>query len=555
MFADNDRISRIQVKCQFALTFLGPAILSICTGIKIQNTLIGIAIGTVFLMIWMFFLLRFSHGFCHMEKSCGKVLSVCIKLLLLFYLVETGGFLAEKTGHLIATYVIPGIRPELAAFLFILFSLAGCQTIQARGRFAQCIWPVIGWSISFLLIVAVVFGTIGMEDIFRLPHITWNRKDFQEIIQQALWMLSVFSGIILLPFLGEQVEQKGETGKNLLWTMSKAGLYLGGIHLLLFFLLGTSVEERESYPMLLAMAGIRLPGGFLRRMDLIFLTILLFSNLFAMGSILFYGKVIGESMKLKKCRLFLGVFCLIAGKIVLSGTEIQDYYPKILQTVFLPLLLGITVCFSFLRRNNRKILAAVLCGCLLLSGCRMIEPENRAYPLVAGIAFDGKEYKVYLSMAQLAQSTGQGKTGEEAQTQENHGILLLVGKNKEEILEYYKERYELYLDTGHIQAVIFEKQLMEDYGKDLISSMEKGQMAGAGASVFVADDVERIFQISQEQGISLGGFLSGIYENRIDEKLPKTMAQVYKRFCEQKKEISLPVLKVEENRIYVDKET
>ncbi len=554
MFADNDRISRIQVKCQFGLTFLGPAILSIFTGIKIQNALIGIAAGTVFLMMWMFFLLRFSHGFCHMEKSCGKFLSVCIKILFLCYLVETGGFLAEKTGHLIATYVISGISPEFAAFLFILFSLAGCQTIQSRGRFAQCIWPVVGYIISFFLVIAVIFGTIGMEGIFIIPEQTWNRQDFEEIAQQALWMISIFSGIILLPFLGQQVEQKGETGKKLLWTMGKAGLYLGGIQLLLFLLLGTSVEERESSPVLLAMAGIRLPGGVLRRMDLIFLTILLFSNLFAMGSILFYGKIIGESMRMKKCRLIFAILCFMAGRITLSGTGIQNYYPKILQTIFLPLFLGITVCFSFLRKNNKKILAVILCGCLLLSGCRMIEPENRAYPLVAGIDFDGKEYKVYLSMAQLAQSTGQGKTGEEAQTQENHGILMLVGKNKEEILEYYKERYELYLDTGHLQAVIFEKQLMEDYGKNIISSMEKGQMAGAGASVFLADDVEKIFQISQEQGISLGGFLSGIYQNRVDGKLPQTMAQVYRRLCEQKEEISLPVLKVEENRIYVDKE-
>ena len=69
--------------------------------------------------------------------------------------------------------------------------------------------------------------------------------------------------------------------------------------------------------------------------------------------------------------------------------------------------------------ENRKIRCKFWKSCIVsaiitilipgLSGCQIIEPEKRAFPLVVGIDWQQGEYRIYLGMAQLAVSTGQGK--------------------------------------------------------------------------------------------------------------------------------------------------
>mgnify|MGYP003405423890 CR=1 FL=1 len=173
--------------------------------------------------------------------------------------------------------------------------------------------------------------------------------------------------------------------------------------------------------------------------------------------------------------------------------------------------------------ENRKIRCKFWKSCIVsviitilipgLSGCQIIEPEKRAYPLVVGIDWQQGEYRIYLGMAQLAVSTGQGKESGDEQKGDEEGALLLTGASREEIMEIYNQTQELYLDPGHVQAVIFGKGILQDTEQmvHVLGEMEKEISLGNSAYVFAAEDIETIMGTNGNQVESLGQYLSGIW--------------------------------------------
>lgn len=192
---------------------------------------------------------------------------------------------------------------------------------------------------------------------------------------------------------------------------------------------------------------------------------------------------------------------------------------------------------------------------LFLTGCQVVEPEKRAYPLVVGMDWQGGEYQIYLGMAQLAESTGQGKEGGEEQQGNGSGALMLTGTSKEEILESYNSSRELYLDPGHVQAVIFGEGLVrEEEGMiRVLQDMEGDTSLGNSAYVFGTKDVRNVFEQNGGQVQSLGEFLSGVYENRTGQRKPVVLSDLYREIHNQGKVSELPWITVGENQLSVDK--
>ena len=76
MFADNERISWIQMERQFALAYLGePVVLWTGTGLSGRTGLCSILLSTIFLCVWVFFLLRQVHVYRYPEKYWGRGMS------------------------------------------------------------------------------------------------------------------------------------------------------------------------------------------------------------------------------------------------------------------------------------------------------------------------------------------------------------------------------------------------------------------------------------------------------------------------------------------------
>ncbi|MGI6005882.1 MAG: hypothetical protein ACOX8E_00145 [Ruminococcus sp.] len=185
----------------------------------------------------------------------------------------------------------------------------------------------------------------------------------------------------------------------------------------------------------------------------------------------------------------------------------------------------------------------------VLSGCGGVEPEKRAYPLIVSFDWKNEKYQVIYGMANLAVSTGQGKSGEESGNSQQ--TVLFAGNSMEEILKMYNQTQEYYLDQGHIQAVILGEALLGNQKacQEILDYLESSPVIGDGAAVFSCEDPENIMELNGGRIESLGTYLTGIYENRPGGRSKEmvTLRKVYRSWHENEETGKLPVLDAKEN--------
>ena len=156
-------------------------------------------------------------------------------------------------------------------------------------------------------------------------------------------------------------------------------------------------------------------------------------------------------------------------------------------------------------------------------------------------------------MVSLAESTEQGKSGQESNGQQ--GFLLLEGKNREEIMEQYNKTQNLYLDVGHVQALILGENLLKEEAKSkkLLLELQSEKSLGKGAYVYQTQFMEEVFVKNGKDDSSLGQYLTGIYENRIEQSNHTNLGQVYRQMEQGNIKEYLPTIQMVNEQIYVDK--
>ena len=187
-----------------------------------------------------------------------------------------------------------------------------------------------------------------------------------------------------------------------------------------------------------------------------------------------------------------------------------------------------------MEKDKRKLLfgMAVL-GLALLTSCQVVEPEKRAYPQVIGIDWQEEEenYIVWLHMASLTEDTGQSKQSGETQPGKE---LYFTGSDAQEIRAAYEATREQYLDIGHVKAVVFGASLQEngETFKKVLNGMEAESSLGNSPCIFTTESLGELAETVEEQELSLGDFLTGLYENRTDvsAQSPVKLADLYRAF-------------------------
>ena len=336
MFADNERISWIQMERQFALAYLGPVVLWTGTGLSGRTGLCSILLGTIFLCVWVFFLLRQVHVYRYPEKYWGRGMSRMI----------------AQIGEIITEYFVQGISVWVAAGILTLVSLGGSQNVQARGRFAETAWPVVCLLVGGMFFLAAFQIEPEMWKAAEDSYSIWRLEEGKEILWGMGWFLTMFLGASLIPFLVIQVAPKGGHAGSLFRTIGRIGLWQGAIVLILLGTFGKNGAKALKYPMLDLMAGVRLPGGFIRRIDLIFLTIILFALIFSLGSLFFYSKYIWQRVGLCRGRGIAVILSFLLGTSPFGRNVFTAEYPRLMLCIFLPFFLILTVCNAFLRRKS-----------------------------------------------------------------------------------------------------------------------------------------------------------------------------------------------------------
>ena len=551
-FTENNRISHRQLYRQMVLTFLAPFLLCLPGegALAGREGVVGILAALPLLAGYVILLMRMVPWYTDPVKNLGPVQGRLAGLFFLSYVFLTGAYLLDLMAELIPEMLVPGVPGIWIAFLSVCVCSFGTHRgMQRRGRMAEVSGGLLLGGIVLMMVLC-----LGQSRISYLQEMQETALAAGEIPGSFYTVLCAFSGLSLLPFMLKDVEKRGTAGKTLLLGITALCGILAGMLLLLPAVLGQERLASERYPVLPLMAGADLPGNVLARFDVLWAGFLLYSLLFALGSLFHYGHQITERARLGSGRWWIPAAVFLLGVTESGGTGIRDYYGFWLTRIFFPgmLLLQAYMAFRGRRKWNRKAACAcavILSGCLFLGGCGAVEPEKRMYPLALGVNTDGQGFRVIYGMPDLPRATGQEK-------QEEGGslpVLSIQGADFQEIQKRYDRSQEKYLDISHIQVILLGNALVENgRWQEFLSWLKQEPFMGENVYLFSTEDPEAVLALDGE-GSSMGEFLTGLLENRLpgQQKEGVTLRQVYHLWYQEGALMHLPVIKAENDSIQV----
>lgn len=557
-FAENNRISHRQLYRQLILSFLAPFLLCLFGngGTLGKNGVGGTVVAVILLFFYVIFLMRLRHSLENPVKTAGWFVGCLTGIFFLIYCVLTAAFLLALLGEIVTVSLGTGVsKGWLLLFSVLLCSLGTSRGIQRRGRMAEVSGGLVLAAVVLMLVLSV---RQGKWEYFQ-EMVTDSRWNMREILTDCYGVLCAFSGIGFLPFSLKYVEKNGSAGKTVRLAVGTLGILLILVELLLPAIFGWERLKYETIPIFPLLAGADLPGNVLARFDVLWMSFLLYSLLFSIGSLLHYGHLLTEKTGLGSGKGWICVAVYLLALFPVGDVGIQKYFRIYLGYIFVPGMLIFQAFFFFLgwkkRKKNGKAmgLVLVLLGAGMmgsLSGCGGVEPEKRLYPLAMGADMEGEKFLITLGTPDLPKATGQEKNGED----EEKKALEIKGKTFDEIEDNYRKTQEKYLDPGHLEILVFGKSVLEqEHWKKVLEFLQKNPTVGENVYVFQAENAEKTVGWSSPRQTSLGEYVSSLLENNPDE-IPEeavTLREVYYQMYESGKLPELPELKVDNENLEV----
>lgn len=551
-FAENNRISHRQLYRQMMLTFLAPFLLCLFGRERIlgPSGIAGMMAGLVMLLFYVIFLIRLEPYYSDLNKSAGAFWSRIFGAFFVIYVILTGAYLLGVLEEIVPQSLLTGVSGRVISLCAVLVCAFGTHRgMQRRGRMAEVSGGLLLGGIFLMMVLC-----LGQSRLSYLKEmsVVWDFSG-RDFVKSTYGILCAFSGIGLIPFVLGNVEKRGSAWKPVsLGVFTLSGIILGML-LLLPAVFGWERLLNEKYPVLPLLAGADLPGNVLARFDVLWMGFLLYSLLFAIGSLFHYGHQIIRQAKLGTGRYWMAaaVYALSVWKI--DGVGIEDFYGNYLSYVFVPGLLILQVLLMLRgkgRRKKKTAVAAAVSMMLFLSGCAGVEPEKRMYPLALGADTSDNGFIITYGMPDLPQATGQEKPEESGSV----AALTISGMDFREIEERYNRSQEKYLDMGHLQVLILGNRILGDEKwKTLLEYLEQEPFVGENVYVFRTENPKEVLEWKNGKGTSIGEYLIGMLENRMsgEQKKGVTLREVYHQRYLNGEMPELPEIRLNENEIEV----
>ena len=540
-FAENNRISHRQLYRQIVLAFFAPLLLCLFReGNQLgMNGLAGTVAAVALLLFYVIWLIRLAPYYGDLKKSAGSFWGPVLGIFFLVYTIFTGAYLLSVLEEIVPVSLVKGISGKfLSAAAAAVCALGTHKGMQRRGRGAEVSGGILLAAVFLMLLLCAGQG-----------HVSWLAEMRKEspVTADGFWKstygcLCAFSGTGLMPFVLGNVEKQGSSGKAAALGILTLGGILTGMELVLPAVLGWNRLNKEVYPVLPLLAGADLPGNVLARFDVLWMGFVIYSLLFALGSLFHYGHQIIRNSRLGTGRIWMAVLTWLLSVGKPFGYGIGDYYGVFLGYIFVPGLLLAQFFLIFRGKQKRKKRLAgsavsLFLLCILLAGCSGMEPEKRSYPLALGVEQQADGFTVYYGMADMPEATGQEKPSDEGPQ-----LLSITGKSFEEIDEKWLKSQEKYLDLGHLQILILGDGLAAGEGwKVLLDYLKQEPQVGENIYVFRTANPEEVLKWTGSQGSTSGKYIQGILENRpAGEQISGTTLR--RLYYEKEKSGTLPQL-------------
>lgn len=483
MFTENERISGRQLFRKMIMGLIG-IYLTVVPVIPEIRGLQGILALLLVMVIYLFagiWFVRMKAIFQDPERYLGKIVGKLLIFLYLILLWSAGVFLLHVTAGITAYFLIEdSITWAVILSAGIVTYLGSHQGAERRARMAEVCFPVL----FVLLAGMMLFVLPGIKMSYLLED---TGVSIRGLIRGSIKIAGVFLPFFLFPFALGKVEKAGKSWKYMAGSVSFLTMFLIAALILLQGIFGLGGYEHKQYPMIDLMAGVRLPGDFIQRVDVFWASALLFSMLFSLGSVFFYNYELLKRIKLEKAAVILAI--------------------------------GI-------------IAAACLTGC-------GVPLEDRAFPLEMSADYRNGKYEIRYGIPPFSGTTGQDKNTGQAEDAQSVGY---TGKILKEAEKKFHDNREKYIDTGHMKALILGYGILENkeaYG-ELLQFLEEKPSVGAGIYVFASREIPALMSLDDSQ--SVGEKLTGIMENhqKKDRRKIIKLQDLYSAFHRKEERPELP---------------
>lgn len=543
-FAENGKISHRQLYRQIVMAFLAPFFLCLFSWGEMtgSSAMAAVFVVGVVLFFYTVFLIRIGGVSQDLKKTAGMPFLIVMTALFLAYILFTAVPLLRVIEQVVLENLLIGVSGKWILLTAVLVSGMGShQSMQRRGRIAE----VSGWlflaGVILMLLFSIRQGSLdGIREMLQ-------ESDFSiaETLRQSYWLFCAFSGMAMLPFVINMVEKPAGTQKTVTGAIVTIGLSLLSVQLLLAANFGWRRLFYEEWPILPLLSGAKLPGDILSGYDALWLGLLLYGLLFSLGSLFHYGHQILKKTGFETGRFWIAATAFLCALWKGNGIMHEELYRVFLGYIFVPgiLLLQLLLwSFGKKRWKKRGALLAMLCVCsLFFSACAGMDPEKRIYPLVMGIGYKKGNYQVTYVPPDMQKITGQDKGGGEAKNQN----ITVEGEDFDKIRADYDATQEKYLDLGHLEILILEKELCsEAHQTVLIRALREARLSGEELLVFQTEDIEKLFKWQSADGSSAGEYILGILENRIQKQEDREihLKEIYRAYFDGKEFPVLPEL-------------
>ncbi len=535
MFADNARISHRQLFRQIVLGVVGIYTLTIpvLPGITGRQGMLCLLTAMGIYLLFFIYFIRIKTVLQSPKRYMGKTFGSIFIFLYMSWLWLLGVYLLLMIARITERFLIEGsVYWVILVLAGIVTYLGSHQGLERRGRMAEVCFPVLAFILGGMLCLGILrVKNYYIVEMGALTLEGWIKGSYQ--------IFCAFLPFAFLPVALGNVKKPGETGR----IMRGALFLVTGVLILCLFLLqgsfGIGGYEHRQYPMVEFMAGIRIPGDFLERVDIFWVAAVMFSMLFAVGGVFFYNHELLVRADMEKAAPFLAIG-IVAAALICEKIEIPiNIFWKITGWFYGPLFLVLLLYAGFAGRKKAALLKGtvlVLCVCSL-SACG-VPLENREFPLSMGADYKQGAFELIYGIPGLGEITGQGKNQEE-QPQ----AISYQGATPKKAEEAFNKNQKNYLDMGHIKTVLLGKGLLENKEAlfEFLEYLEEKPSVAGNIYVFSCENVSELMEFDGQGGESVGNYLTGILENNLEGK-PKDMVTLQDLYNAWHRKEKLPKL-------------
>lgn len=303
MFANNEKISKRQVTRLMVMDWLGkfsllfPVVMTTGAGggTGAENAVaLLLAVGTAFVytkILGSVARLVRTDLQTYLRERLGTVMAQVTAWSFLICLLLNQAYLARAVGRVSTMFLLPeGSEYVCGAFFLIAGWITAAGSLQKRARVAECLYPLV------LILLCLMLGASAWSVQWKyVQQLIPKQMDWTEVLKKAIWIFNCLSGMSVSLYQVPHLKDPGCYSKAL----KRSVLIVGGFQILLFVIMIGAFGEQDfrqmHWPALVLMSNVNMPGGFLQRWDIVFLSVLLLSLFAAAGTGIYYmGMILSE---------------------------------------------------------------------------------------------------------------------------------------------------------------------------------------------------------------------------------------------------------------------